>query len=1006
MSRRLRIDDVRQGPHTSVKFGHQRALRTSARGIADGLPLDWSSLDAMASTESERGVLRQLALLARIAAVHRAPDEVSVGTAGASVWDTVDESEHVSASVDLGDGLNPRWGSLILLERLGQGSFGEVFRAWDTRLEREVALKLLREGGSDRPTSGSMVIKEARLLARVRHPNIVTIFGADEIAGRIGLWMECVRGRTLEHALLQSGPYSPQEATAAGLAICRALSAIHSAGLVHRDVKAQNVMRDEAGRIVLMDFGAGYDLTGDASDGGILGTPLYLPPEALRREPMTAQSDLYSLGVLLFHLVTGKYPVDGTSLENLAKSHREGQRTYLRDVRPDLPPLFVDVVEQALSTDPAKRFNTAGSMERALVNALIEESALGERIADAIRPTVPPPKPTRAAWRLTGGALAVCAFAGLILQDHLTKRASGSAPATGSPASTSSGPVMRQVQGMQRPSFVGCPSASGHIPFFDVNGDLAVRTPTGEIQVLTQKGTIDESGELAAAASNDGRRVAYTWRTLDNQYETRLITVDGKWPRVLLKDPALGIAMPLQWSNDNERIFSLIERPDRTTQLALIEAASGAVTLLKNLGHRRPLFASLSPDGQHIAFDHPQGAHTASRDIAVIATSDESSEMAIVSHPSNDMFPMWTGDGSGLLFFSDRTASLSAWVLPFGNGRPAGEPRLLDKAFGRLVPIGIDGAGTLFFWKDIDLSDAYLGTFTPDGVTNARVIAPDFVGESASSGFSPDGNHVAWISTRGVVAHDRFSRALMIRDLRDQTESELRPSLIFFNRLIWSPDSRRILVRGTDFEHRTGWHVVDVLTARTEPALVGSDDVIGHAVWSANGSSIIYGRSNNAIVLHDLGSGHEQVLVDVSAEGLLGRGLSQTFGLSPDGRALAYRLTTSPKGVPGQPGDSTLRVKVLGGESRDVLSVDSKEGIIFQDWADDGRQLLITRFARADRWTRTLWIVPLDGTKPRSAGLTHPELRDVQVRPGGTMLTFSAGTGRSELWQINNFVQR
>lgn len=997
---------MNQEPATKLRLEDQRALRAGARGIADGFPLDWSSLDAKAGGDSERGVLRQLALLARIAAVHRDSGEVAVGAAGASVWDTVDESEHVCASVGPDDGLNPRWGSLVLLERLGEGSFGEVFRAWDTRLEREVALKLLRHGGSDRPTSGSMVIKEARLLARVRHPNIVTIFGADEIAGRIGLWMECVRGRTLELGLLQRGPYSPQEATAAGLAICRALSAVHSAGLVHRDVKAQNVMQDDAGRIVLMDFGTGYELADDASREGVFGTPLYLPPEALRREPMTAQSDLYSLGVLLYHLVTGKYPVDGTSLNNLANAHREGQRAYLRDVRPDLPPLFVDVVEQALAADPAKRFSTAGSMERALVNVLLEESTVPERIPDPATPIVHPAKPTRAAWPLAGAALAVFILGGLILQDHLTKPARGSAPAGGSAATTSTGPVMRQVQGMQRPSFVGRPSADGHIPFFDVNGDLAIRWPTGEIQGLTQKGTIDEGGELAAAASNDGSRVAYTWRTLDNQYETRLITVDGKWPRVLLKDPALGIALPLQWSNDNKRILSLVERPDRTTQFALIEAASGAVTLLKNLGHGRPLFASLSPDGRHIAFDHPQGAHSASRDIAVIATTGRSSEMAIVSHPSNDMFPMWTGDGSGLLFFSDRTATLSAWVLPFSKGRPTGEPRLVDKAMGRMRPIGIDEAGTLFFWKAIDLSDAYLATITPEGATEARVIAPDFVGESASSGFSPDGNHVAWISTRGVVAHDRFSRALMIRDLRDQTESELRPALIFFNRLIWSPDSRRILVRGTDFERRTGWHVVDVRTGRTEPALVGSDDVIGHAVWSANGSSIIYGRSNNAIVSRDLRSGQEQVLVDVSAEGLLGRGLSQTFGLSPDGRALAYRLTTSPRGVPGQPGPSILRVKVLDGETRDVMSVDSTEGMIFQDWAADGRALLITRFVRADRWTRTLWIVPLDGTEPRSAGLTLSELRDLQVRPGGKMLTFSAGTGRSELWQIDRFLQR
>ena len=214
------------------------------------------------------------------------------------------------------------WGSLRVLERVGQGAFGDVYRAWDSRLDREVALKLIRRLES-LDSIASHVIDEGRLLARVRHPNVVTVYGADRIDGRVGLWMEFVRGRTLEAVLREQGPFGAEEATLIGLDLCRALSAVHGAGLIHRDVKAQNVMREAGGRIVLMDFGTGRD---DLSDrpADVAGTPLYVAPEVLGGAPATAESDIYSVGVLLFHLVTGSYPVKGRTAADLREAH--GQR--------------------------------------------------------------------------------------------------------------------------------------------------------------------------------------------------------------------------------------------------------------------------------------------------------------------------------------------------------------------------------------------------------------------------------------------------------------------------------------------------------------------------------------------------------------------------------------------------------------------------------------------------------------------------------------------------------
>ena len=145
---------------------------------------------------------------------------------------------------------------------------------------------------------------------------------------------------------------------------------MHQAGLVHGDLKAQNVMREAGGRIVLMDFGAGRDLLTAAGAGATAGTPLYLAPEMAAGGPPTAAGDLYSLGVLLFYLVSGSFPVSGQTPEEVRAAHQRGERTLLRDVRSDLPSVFIQTVDRALASKPSDRFESAGEMEQALDAAL------------------------------------------------------------------------------------------------------------------------------------------------------------------------------------------------------------------------------------------------------------------------------------------------------------------------------------------------------------------------------------------------------------------------------------------------------------------------------------------------------------------------------------------------------------------------------------------------------------------------------------------------------------
>jgi serine/threonine-protein kinase len=251
------------------------------------------------------------------------------------------------------------------VELVGSGSYGDVYRAWDPRLDREVALKLLRR----RVTSdASPVIEEGRLLARVRHPNAVTVHGADYVDGRAGIWMEFIDGITLEDDLRRRGPLPVAEVAAIGVTLCQALDAVHKVGIVHRDLKAQNVMRDAAGRIVLMDFGSG--VSDEPRDAAVGGTPLYLSPEVLVGSAATIRSDIYAVGVLLFHLLTGGYPFEGSSVDDVRARQRLGQPASLRRARRDVPKRLRVAIERALAVEPLQRYETASDFERALTGGV------------------------------------------------------------------------------------------------------------------------------------------------------------------------------------------------------------------------------------------------------------------------------------------------------------------------------------------------------------------------------------------------------------------------------------------------------------------------------------------------------------------------------------------------------------------------------------------------------------------------------------------------------------
>jgi serine/threonine protein kinase len=262
-------------------------------------------------------------------------------------------------------------GKYRILDRVGRGGMGTVYRALDETLHREVAIKILNAELND-PEVARRFRAEAVTVARLNHPGIATIFELFQHDGQWMMVMEFVRGETLERMVERLGPLSPQRAADLAMQGLTALSHAHSLGVVHRDLKPANLMITESGTVKIMDFGIARVAGAEhlTSAGFMMGTPAYMAPEQVLGNEIDARTDLYAVGVVFYYLVSAKLPFKGDTPIAMAQSRVTSQPTPVRTMRQGLPAWIDPVIDRSLAREPPDRFQTADQFREALRRGL------------------------------------------------------------------------------------------------------------------------------------------------------------------------------------------------------------------------------------------------------------------------------------------------------------------------------------------------------------------------------------------------------------------------------------------------------------------------------------------------------------------------------------------------------------------------------------------------------------------------------------------------------------
>ena len=945
-----------------------------ALALADGTPVDWVAVESTAASDSERRQIRDLRLVGCFGST----------TEPAASLEPVPET----------------WGPLRIIGRIASGRFGDVYRAWDPRLDREVALKLLKGADSDAADRRG-AIEEGRLLAKVRHPNVLAVYGAERIDGRVGMWMEFVNGLTLEQIVAEN-PLPPIEAAAVVAAVADALESVHAAGLVHRDVKTQNVMRDTSGRVVLMDFGAGQVLDA-ATDPELAGTPLYLAPEVLSGEPASRQSDVYSAGVLLYRLLTGDFPVKGWTVGDVRAAHRRGDVARACAALTDIPAELRDVIEGALAPDPQLRISTASEL-----------SARLQAIHESARTAPGPAARSRRVHRMLMAA-------GIVVTVAVLWMVGGMPSAVGS--------VSRDID-LAAPRAICDDCGMLYQPALDSEGrrmvfvdsrslDLVVReVETGRTTAMRVNARGGTPLPMLPVLSPDGEHVAFMWVS-DDVFELRMASVETGHVRVLVANPELGV-VPLAWSHDGRAVLGQVQRSPGDTDFAWISVPGGAITVIGGPPTHQDerVAANVSPDGRWVALSSaPQMGggrpRPTSRPIFVMSATGGSPLRVSVSD-ALESDPVWSADGTRLYFKSDVAGTPDLWSVPMKDGGPTGAPMLVRRDVGVSVPLRMSASGRLFFYERQEgLPESSIATLSPSD--RRSTVLERLLGSGPA--WSPDGKSIAVIRR---ASRNGETQTIVVRTLATGEERVYRRTGLRGDPPLWFSDSKGLLARVAE-DAKEYWYRIDLehgdfirlIENRGRPDFWTHKDVKalgpdGKVLYFGAYADASAGSRISRIVAANLETGEyrEVLRLPGSASELPQGAPDLALAVHPDGSQLAIQSVNRSTRL------STVSIVSSDGRGfRQMCAPFPAPGRVdyrFR-WTADGRFLLFTTAAPAgkpnDPPSFRVMRLPMSGGEPEFTGFQSDGwMYSFDTNPDGSGIVFNGlatAGARDGVWAID-----
>jgi Tol biopolymer transport system component len=578
--------------------------------------------------------------------------------------------------------------------------------------------------------------------------------------------------------------------------------------------------------------------------------------------------------------------------------------------------------------------------------------------------------------------------------------------------------VLRRVWGGSDVDLSGNVSADGrYLAFIDWTiGDVMVReVATGNMERVTYDG-VWEPYQTAEEAriSPDGKQVAYLWYNEApeddefHNYELRVIRRGDREPRLLYRSPDCTYPEMWNWAPDGSEMVFLGHMEDGTNRLIAVSIDDGTTRILEDFGTLDPSRGVVSPDASYAVYAFREDENGEDRDLFVLDLGSGSTT-ALVRNPGDDMVLGWSPRGDHILFASDRTGILAAWMQRTEDGKAIGEPWMVKADLWRARPLGFTDGGSFFFGIPLASRKIHIASLDPE--TGAVLAAPapvsgDRLGEETFPDWSPDGRFLAYRSdpARGSGMGSRRDPRIVIRSLETGESRELVPDLKGFGSFRWYPDSRRLLVDGLGQDGQGGLFEVDIETGHAEvPQELDGITAVTLIDWGPSGKELYY-RIRRPVwritqpAKIDLETGRETVLFDDE--------IGYAPALSPDGRFLAFGArdagTVALMIVPTAGGSPRVLVRF---EAPDTLR--GPEEVRGKAWSRDGRTLIYS--ISGEVW-EGLWTVPVAGGPPARLDLGMGDgqdpiiSREIRFHPDGRRIAFDVGRDGAEVWVMENFL--